>query len=129
VHLQSTLGAAVLDIDYDSWLDIAFGGVWFRNPSTLAKDPEAAWEAIPYPGGGHDIIAADINGDRLLDLVTYNGRQLAWFNTAYDLRKTILLDNRDDNGGIASHGIGDFNGLPDIVLPGVWLENPGSNRG
>ncbi|MCC6444293.1 MAG: hypothetical protein IT210_12675 [Armatimonadetes bacterium] len=46
-----------------------------RNPGVW---PGIPWEARPYDGGGHDAIAADLNEDRKLDLVPYDGKTLAW---------------------------------------------------
>jgi len=129
--LANTLGAAVLDIDGDGWLDIAFSHVWFKNPGTLAQAPDTPWEAFPYDGGGHDVVAADINGNGRLDLVTYDGKELAWFDTAHGMLKTTITADRHDHGGIAPNGVADLNGngRPDIVLPGTWFENPGPGGG
>lgn len=130
-HLEKTLGAATLDIDHDGWIDIAFSHVWFKNPGNLGKFPDTPWKAYAYDGGGHDVIAGDINSDGKLDLITYDGSILAWFDTTKGLSKVVIADNRNDHGGIAPLGIGDLNedGYPDIVIPGVWFENPGDGYG
>ena len=129
--LENALGAAALDIDHDGWVDVAFSRVWFKNPGNLATHPDTLWEARPYEGGGHDVAAADINGDGKLDLVTYDGQVLSWFDTTRDLAKVVIADGRGDHGGVAPRGIGDLNGdgYPDIVLPGLWFENPGNGYG
>ena len=129
--LNNTLGAAALDMDQDGWVDLAFNNVWFKNPGCLATNPDKLWEAHSYSGGGHDVIAADINSDGKLDLVTYDGHILTWFDTSNQLAKTVVCNDRDDHGGVAPNGVGDLNGngFPDIVLPGMWYENPGNGYG
>lgn len=130
-HLARTLGAAVLDIDGDGRPDIVFSHVWFRNPGGLVEKPNTPWPANEWPGSGHDMVVADIDSDGRDDLVTYDGRILAWFDPAEGLQPHVILDDRDEHGGVAPRGIGDLNGngRPDIVLPGIWLENPGDGRG
>lgn len=129
--LARTLGAAVLDIDGDGRVDVAFSQVWFRNPGTLAEDPDAPWEAHAYDGGGHDVIAADLNGDGRRDLIVYDGQVLAWFDVANGMQKITIADDRHDHGGVAPLGVGDLNGdgYPDLVIPGLWFENPGNGYG
>lgn len=124
--LKRTLGAAALDLDLDGSIDVACWGVWFKNPGK-ARLADTVWEAIAYDGGGHDVIAADVNGDKVSDLVTYDGHVVCWFDPAKKLTKTTILEGREDHGGIAPHGVADVNGdgRADIVIPGVWLENPG----
>jgi len=130
-HLAKTLGAVALDVDQNGWLDMVFSRVWFKNPGNLAANPDAPWEAREYDGGGHDIVAADINGDGKADLITYDGKVLAWYDTSNGLAKTVIADDRDDHGGVAPYGVGDLsgNGHPDIVIPGLWFENPGGGYG
>lgn len=131
VHLQRTLGAAVLDVDQDGRLDVVFSNVWFRNPGNLATAPDTPWEVHVYDGGGHDIVAADINGDGKDDVVTFDGKVLAWFDTSNGIAKTTIADDLDCHGGIAPRGVGDLtgNGCLDIVVPGFWYENPGNGTG
>ncbi|MBB6734803.1 FG-GAP repeat domain-containing protein [Cohnella zeiphila] len=130
-HLAEALGGVAVDVDQDGLIDYVTHRVWFRNPGNLHVDPDAPWEAHPFEGGGHDIIAADINGDGKLDIVCYDGDVLSWFDTSNGLARTIIAEGRDDHGGVAPCGVGDLNGdgLPDIVLPGVWYENPGNGSG
>lgn len=129
--LADALGGVAVDVDQDGHLDYVSHNVWFKNPGNLADNPDAPWEAHPFEGGGHDIIAADINGDGKTDIVCYDGRVLSWFDTSNGLKRTIIADGRDDHGGIAPCGAGDLtgSGTLDIVLPGVWYENPGNGYG
>lgn len=128
--LERALGCAALDLDLDGWADVAFRGVWFRNPGREGLRSKR-WEAIPYDGGGHDIIAADVSGDDVPDLVTYDGKALLWFDPADGLTRRTIVAGRDDHGGLAPRGVGDLDGDgdADLVLPGVWLENPGRGVG
>lgn len=127
----NTLGAAALDVDHDGFVDMVYRGIWFKNPGVLPDRPDTPWQVYPYDGGGHDVIAADINGNGKLDIVSYDGHVLAWFDTTRDLAKTVVADDRDDHGGVAPKGFGDINGdgHTDLVIPGLWFENPGDGRG
>lgn len=129
--LKSALGAATLDIDGDGHLDLVFNQVWFKNPANLKSNPDAPWLAQPFAGGGHDIVASDLNGDGRLDIVTFNGKELSFFDPVRDLAQTVIVQGLDHHGGIAPHGVGDLNGdgLPDAVIAGTWFENPGRNQG
>ncbi len=130
-QLANTLGAAVLDITGNGFIDVVFSHVWFKNPGNLAQYPDTAWEPVAYPGGGHDIVAADMNGNGQLDVITYDGKTLQWFDISDNFRQVIIAEGHDQHGGIAPHGIADINGNghADIVIPGLWYENPGNGYG
>jgi hypothetical protein len=130
-QLENTLGAAVLDMNGNGLLDVVFSHIWFANPGNLVQKPDTLWQAVEYPGGGHDIVAADININGRLDLVTYDGHTLQWFDTSNNLDQTIIAEGLDQHGGVAPRGVADINGngLADIVIPGTWYQNPGSEYG
>ena len=125
----TALGCAVLDVDHDGDPDFVNNKVWFENPGDLRENPDHLWPYHPYGGGGHDIVAADINGDGWSDIVADNGK--SWYDTSDSLRPHKIYDDLDFHGAIAPHGFGDIDGDqdPDLVVPGYWLENPGSENG
>ncbi len=126
--LANTLGAAALDINDDGWPDVVLTKVWFENPGGLLENPDAPWPAHDFAGGGHDIVAADINGDGRLDIVTYHGTVVSWYDPADGMRQTDVGQGEENHGGIAPNGIGDLDGdgALDIVIPAYWFENPGN---
>ncbi len=135
--LEGALGTAALDIDHDGWIDVASNLVWFKNPGNLVDNPDTPWQVNSYIGGGHDIIAADINGDGHLDIVVYDTHDatgqkedaVVWFDTSNDLKRTLVGGGYKHHGGIAPKGAGDLDGDGDldIVIPGHWYENPGGD--
>ncbi len=129
--LVKTLGAAALDINNDGLQDVVLTGVWFENPGGLAANPDKPWRAHAFAGGGHDIVAADVNGDGRLDIVTYRGEDASWFNPADSLKRTWVGEGEENHGGIAPNGVADLDGDGDldIVIPAYWFENPGAGIG
>jgi hypothetical protein len=129
--LKGTLGAAALDINNDGRLDVVLNQVWFENPGGLAENPDRPWPTHAFAGGGHDIIAADLNGDRRLDIVTYRGEVVSWFDPSAALKRTDIGQGEQNHGGIAPRGAGDLDGDGDldIVSPRYWFENPGQGVG
>ena len=126
--LKQALGMVAVDIDHDGNPDVATNKVWFRNPGNLAENPDAKWEKNEYEGGGHDVVAGDIDGDGWDDVVADIGA--SWFPTP-SMEKIDTGGEGDYHGGPAPKGVGDLDGDGDndIVQPGRWLENPGDGRG
>ncbi len=129
--LSSKLGAAALDIDNDGWIDVVYPNWWFKNPGSLADNPDAPWTGFPFDGKGHDIIAGHINGDGRLDIIAYDGKHMYWFDPAQNLKKYVIGASEDYHGGVAPHGFGDLDndGDVDVVIPGLWFANPGDGTG
>jgi hypothetical protein len=127
--VTTALGAAMLDIDHDGDLDFASNKTWFENPGDLSKYPDQQWTPHPYDGGGHDIIAADVNGDGWDDLIADNGKE--WFDTSEGLKRHDIYSDLTYHGGDAPRGCADIDGDndPDIAVPGYWFENPGKGVG
>ena len=130
-YLARALGSDALDIDRDGHVDAAINNLWFKNPGNLDENPDAAWEVFQYEGGGHDIVTADVDGDGLGELVTYDGKEVYWFDPEAALEKHTVGIGDTTHGGVAPHGVGDLDGDGDndIVIPGYWFANPGSGIG
>jgi len=129
--LAKTLGTTPVDIDQDGWLDVVFQGVWFRNPGTLQSDKDTPWEALATKAAGHDATTVDIDLNGINDVLIYNGKQIAWYNTSDGFKEIVISSGYDDHGGTAPHGFGDLDGDKDIdvIIPGYWFANPGNGVG
>jgi len=127
--VADALGCTVLDVDHDGDLDFVSNHVWFENPGNLKQNPDNAWTFHKYEGGGHDIVAADIDGDGWKDIVANKG--MNWFDTSDSLRQYQIYDGLDFHGAFAPNGIGDLDGDNDLdlVVPGYWFENRGDGKG
>src|SRR5262249_25168230 len=128
----SDVGLAVLDVDGDGWPDLVCSGVWFRNPG----DPrEEAFERIVFDeqaAGAHDILVADIDGDRKPDIVMMGDERtplnsLCWYSIPSDPRKPWMRHyiGPPVHGAITPRGVADLNGdgRLDIIRADTWFEN------
>lgn len=78
-------------------------------------------------GVGYAVTAADVNGDKRVDIVAISGTELVWFR-APDWEKTVILGKGAtvaDNVTLAAHDI-DGDGRLDIALGAGWT---GPNTG
>jgi hypothetical protein len=129
--LEGTLGTTPIDMNRDGWTDVAYNGIWFLNPGNLDRYPDTPWPSYPIKAGGHDATTVDMDGDGLVDLLVYDGNKLAWYNPSEALREVVISSGHHDHGGIAPRGYGDLDGDgdPDVMIAGLWFENPGEGVG
>ena len=119
--------AEIVDMDHDGDRDIVclFDSAifWFSNPGW---EPHFIDSLV-----GHDLEAADLDGDGLIDLAA---RDQGEFNSRGDtlfLLKRMSMDQWETKKIMIPNGEGlkvsDLNGdgKPDLIVNGTWLENTG----
>lgn len=118
------VGAVVLDVDGDGWLDVVVGGVWYRN----SRQPGTPFDRVVFDSelaGVHDVVLADLDGDGRLEILTMSDRNdLRWYRIPADPTEPWPHTRIGDSvhAGLA---VGDLtgNGSLDVVRTNVWFEN------
>ncbi|MEW6237218.1 MAG: VCBS repeat-containing protein [Candidatus Omnitrophota bacterium] len=130
----NTVDGEAADIDGDGDPDIVMGGLfWYENPGKFDKANPSFWKThtiASHPT--HDIEIADLDKDGKLDIVT---RDQSEFGAKKGNEIHLWLQQENDRWKEADiscpHGEGidladiDRDGDEDIVIGGVWYENPG----
>jgi hypothetical protein len=127
------------DVDGDDDLDIVVPDgdsgdnlLWFENPRPDAN-PAIGTEWARHPigavgGWGKDVRLADYDYNGLLDVATRNNSQaMVYFQTSANSWTQMPFDNVDVGEEGMAHGDIDNDGKIDLVLHGVWLQNPGGS--
>ncbi|HXI52809.1 MAG TPA: VCBS repeat-containing protein, partial [Candidatus Saccharimonadales bacterium] len=94
-NFLSDVGLAALDVDGDGWPDLICSGVWYRNPG---KPRTQLFERLVFDAnaaGAHDILIADIDGDRKPDVVMMGDERtklnaLCWYSIPKDPKQPWL---------------------------------------
>jgi hypothetical protein len=125
VNHPSDVGGTSIDVDGDGWLDHVTGGVWYRN---TGRPRSEAFERLVFDdalAAVHDLVAADIDGDSRLDIVTMSDKNnLRWYRIPADTRQP--WEKHDIAAGVhAGVAVGDIDGDgdPDIARSNAWFEN------
>jgi hypothetical protein len=120
----SDVGAAVMDVDGDGWLDFVTGGAWYKNPG----EKGGMFERIvfdPVLRKVHDVVLADVDGDGALEVITMSDKNdLRWYKipqNPYDRWSYTYIGEAVHSGVAAGDITG--NGNVDIVRTNAWFEN------
>jgi len=127
------VGGTAFDVDGDGWVDQVSGSTWFRNPGAPRTKPFTKHDNGSI-ARSHDNVAADVDGDGRLDLVTMSDRSAVfWYKIPHDATGA-WEEHRigpSVHGGLAPRGVGDLDGDgdPDVVRSTGWFENADGRGG
>lgn len=121
----SDVGAAVMDVDGDGWLDVVTGGAWYKNPG---REPFEKFQRIVFDSNlsaVHDVALFDIDGDGRKDVLTMSDQNnLRWYKIPENPSEPWI---KTDIGPSVHAGIGvgdiDGDGDLDVVRSNIWFEN------
>lgn len=123
-------GIALGDIDNDGDVDIVFGDVWLENPRPKGN-VAAVWplHSIGAAALNHNIELADLNKDGNLDIIMRGETSSLVTILIHDPSGFWSIQTLEPGAGRNGLAVKDLNGdtFPDIIVPGVWLENPQGN--
>jgi hypothetical protein len=137
-NFLSDVGLAALDVDGDGWPDLICSGVWYRNPG---KPRTQLFERLVFDAnaaGAHDILIADIDGDRKPDVVMMGDERtklnaLCWYSIPKDPKQPWLRHpiGPPVHGAITPSGVGDLDGDGDldVLRADTWFENADGKGG
>jgi hypothetical protein len=123
------------DIDGDGDMDIVMGGlIWYENPLPKGNPAKTLWTAHQVADHKtHDIELADLDRDGKLDIVTRDqsdfgakaGDKIYLWRQEKGDRWTPRIIECPHGEGLALGDI-DRDGDQDVIIGGIWFENPGS---
>ena len=120
----SDVGGVAIDVDGDGWVDFVAGGAWYRN-SRDSEVPFARFAFDPALKGVHDVVAADLDGDGKLEVLTMSDQNDArWYKIPAD--PTCVWPKHTIGPAVhAGLSVGDLNGNGhlDVVRTDLWFEN------
>lgn len=129
---RTDVGGVAFDVDGDGWVDQVSGSVWFRNTGAPSQPFER------FNNGAiesHDSLAADIDGDGKLDLLSLlDDKGVFWYSIPADATQPWLehavfgVTDPACHGGLAAGDI-DGDGDVDIARLDRWFENADGRGG